>query len=99
MLGFRKAMVNVMASFDLVVVTSVTREASSTVLKQAGAMGVPAVATDVGGTREVVEDGRTGLIVKPGDVTALCNAVISLLSNRERAQAFGAAGKEKVMSE
>jgi glycosyltransferase involved in cell wall biosynthesis len=99
MLGFRRDMVNVTASFDLLVLTSVTREASSTVLKQAGAMGVPAVATDVGGTREVVEDGRTGLIVKPGDVTALCNAVISLLSNRERARAFGTAGKEKVMSE
>lgn len=99
MLGFRKDMVNVMASFDLLALTSVTREASSTVLKQAGAMGVPVAATDVGGTREVVDDGRTGIIVKPGDVTGLCNAVIALLSDRGRAAKLGAAGKEKVLGE
>jgi glycosyltransferase involved in cell wall biosynthesis len=99
MLGFRKDMINVMASFDLVVLTSVTREASSTVLKQAGAMGVPSVATDVGGTREVVTDQKTGLIVKPGDVEACMAAVLSLLNNRARASEMGAAAKQKVLGE
>ncbi|HYG75966.1 MAG TPA: glycosyltransferase family 4 protein [Planctomycetota bacterium] len=99
MLGFRKDMVNVMASFDLLALTSVTREASSTVLKQAGAMGVPVIATDVGGTREVVDDGRTGILVKPGDVDALTMAVLALLNDPAKSRAMGEAGRKKVLSE
>jgi len=99
LLGFRRDMVNVMSSFDLLMLTSITREASSTVLKQAGAMGVPAIATDVGGTDEVIEDGTTGIVVKPGDVNALASAALSLLNDRARATAMGAAGKKKVLGE
>jgi glycosyltransferase involved in cell wall biosynthesis len=99
LLGFRRDMVNVMASYDLLLLTSVTREASSTVLKQAGAVGVPAIATDVGGTREVLEEDVTGLVVKPGDVNAMAAAAVSLLNDREKAAAMGAAGKKKVLGE
>ena len=97
--GFRKDMLQVMASLDLVVLTSVAREASSTVLKQAGALGVPVVATDVGGTCEIVGDGRTGLLVRPGNVDLIAAAMIALLTDRARASAFGAAAKEKVLAE
>jgi len=99
MLGFRRDMINVMASFDLLALTSITREASSTVLKQAGALGVPVIATDVGGTREVVEDGKTGILVKPGDIEGLTQAALSLLADTARSQEMGAAGKIKVLSE
>lgn len=97
--GFRKDMLPVMASFDLVVLTSVAREASSTVLKQAGALGVPVAATDVGGTSEVVSDGKTGLLVPPGNVDLMAAAMVTLLTDRARAAAFGAAAKEKVLAE
>ncbi len=99
MLGFRTDMPAVMASFDLLALTSVTREASSTVLKQAGAAGVPSVATDVGGTREVVADGKTGLIVPPGDVEALTRAALELLRDRPRAAAMGEAARKKILNE
>ena len=97
--GFRKDILPVMASFDLVVLTSVAREASSTVLKQAGALGLPVVATDVGGTSEIVSDGRTGLLVPPGDIAAIASAMRTLLTDRVRAAALGAAAKEKVLAE
>ncbi|MGD0092709.1 MAG: glycosyltransferase family 4 protein [Planctomycetota bacterium] len=97
--GFRKDILPVMASFDLVVLTSVAREASSTVLKQAGALGLPVVATDVGGTNEIVSDGQTGLLVPPGDIEALAGAMKSLLADPARAAALGAAAKEKVLAE
>jgi len=97
--GFRRDILPVMASFDLVVLTSVRREASSTVLKQAGALGLPVVATDVGGTNEVVAAGRTGLLVPPGDVEAIASAMKALLTDRARAAAVGAAAKEKVLAE
>ena len=97
--GFRKDILHVVASFELLALTSVAREASSTVLKQVAAAGVPVVATDVGGTREVVDDGITGTIVKPGDIESLANAMLALLNNPARAAAMGAAGKEKVLRE
>jgi len=51
------------------------------------------VATTVGGTPEVVEHGRTGLLVPPGDVDALAAAVVELLSDRERRARFGSAAR------
>ncbi|HYF51957.1 MAG TPA: glycosyltransferase family 4 protein [Planctomycetota bacterium] len=99
MLGFRKDIRSVIASFDLLLLTSVTREASSTVLKQAGAVDVPVIATDVGGTREIVEDGKTGIVVKPGAVDEISSAAVSLLKDPLRAKQMGSAGREKVLRE
>jgi glycosyltransferase involved in cell wall biosynthesis len=99
LLGFRKDILQTMASFDLLLLTSVTREASSTVAKQASAVGIPVIATDVGGTREIVEDGRTGVIVKPGDIEALAREAIALLKDHSRAIEMGRRGREKVRSE
>lgn len=98
LLGFRKDILNVMASYDLLVLPSVTREASSTVLKQAASLGKPVVATDVGGTREVVAAGETGLIVPPGDVPALADAVLTLLRDPARAKTMGQAGRQRALS-
>jgi lipopolysaccharide/colanic/teichoic acid biosynthesis glycosyltransferase len=56
-------------------------------------MGVPCIVTDVRGCREVVEHGRNGLLVPPGDVRALAAAIIELLANRERAREMGAEGR------
>jgi glycosyltransferase involved in cell wall biosynthesis len=97
-LGFRKDIANVIASFDMVALTSVTREASSTVLKQAGSLSKPVIATDVGGTREVVADGMTGILIPPGEVAALVCAINSLLTDSSRAEAMGKAGRERVVT-
>jgi glycosyltransferase involved in cell wall biosynthesis len=99
MLGFRKDIRAVMAGFDLLLLTSVAREASSTVLKQAGAVNVPVVATNVGGTREIVVDGTTGIMVEPGDIEALTAGALKLLTDRELAQKMGIAARQKVLNE
>ena len=52
---------------------------------EAMAAAVPVVATDVGGTREAIEHGLSGLLVPPRDPGALGRAIIDLLSDRERA--------------
>jgi glycosyltransferase involved in cell wall biosynthesis len=46
--------------------------------------GVPIVATDVGGTPEIVEDGRTGFLVPPRDPEAMARRVCQLLSDDQR---------------
>ncbi|MFH0939237.1 MAG: glycosyltransferase [Planctomycetota bacterium] len=99
LLGFRKDILEVIASFDLLLLTSVAREASSTVIKQAAALNVPVIATDVGGTREIIEDGRTGILVKAGDIEALAAAAQALLTDRPRAATMSRLGKEKVLRE
>ena len=59
-------------------------------LIEAALGGVPAVATDVGSTREVVIDGRTGRTVPP-DALVLAEALGSLLADENRRQEMGAA--------
>lgn len=62
---------------------------------EAMAAGLPVVATRVGGIPELVEDGITGRLVPPRDVSALCRAFHFLYSNRSQADAMGRAGAEK----
>lgn len=59
--------------------------------------GRPVVASAVGGLPEIVEDGRTGLLVPPGDAHALAHAIRELVSDPERAAAMGAAGRERAL--
>jgi len=51
------------------------------VLAEAGAAGLPSVSTDVGGIAEIVQDGRTGYLILPGDGNALYTALAQLISD------------------
>jgi glycosyltransferase involved in cell wall biosynthesis len=71
---------DIMPGFDVFVVSSVPRsEGIPTVIIEAMAAGIPVVTTRVGAVSEVVEEGRTGLIVPPEDPTSLAAAVERLL--------------------
>jgi len=59
----------------------------------------PVVASAVGGLPEIVDDGRTGLVVPPADVEALAEAIVSLAGDLGRAAAMGAAGRERALAE
>ena len=59
--------------------------------------GRPVVASDVGGLREIVEDGRTGLLVPSGDAEALAAAIAELARDPARAADMGAAGRERAL--
>lgn len=87
-LGFRGDMPELLGAADLVALPSLA-EALPTVLIEAAAAGCPVVATRVGGTPEVVEDGLTGVLVPPDDAEALGLAVVDLLHDSERARACG----------
>jgi len=84
-----------LAAMDLFVLPS-DWEGMSNALLEAMAVGLPVVATAVGGTPEVVVDGVTGLLVPPRDPEALAEAIIALLQDRERAEAMGRTGQERV---
>jgi glycosyltransferase involved in cell wall biosynthesis len=57
------------------------------------------VASDVGGHRELVEDGRTGILFRAGDAQALAAAVVAALSDPERARSIRRRGREFVLAE
>ncbi|MGI8491596.1 MAG: glycosyltransferase family 4 protein [Acidimicrobiales bacterium] len=63
---------------------------------EAMAAALPVVASDVGGMRDTVEHGVTGLLVPPGDVNALAAALIRLLQAPDEARRLGRAGRDRV---
>jgi glycosyltransferase involved in cell wall biosynthesis len=62
---------------------------------EASASGVPVVATDIRGCRQVVEHGVTGLLVPVRDPDALAHAVEELVDDPARRRAMGAAGRRR----
>ena len=64
---------------------------------EAMASGLPVVATDVGGIPEAVINGETGLLVRPGDVSSLANAILDLLRNEDKRKVMGEAGRQRVV--
>jgi glycosyltransferase involved in cell wall biosynthesis len=66
---------------DLVVVPSVIPDALSRVILEAMAAGRPVIGTRVGGTPELVLDGKTGLLVERSDPDGLADAIVSLLKD------------------
>jgi glycosyltransferase involved in cell wall biosynthesis len=83
---------------DVFVQPSVFDEPFGMGIIEAMACQVPVVATKVGGIPEIVEDGKTGLLVEPGDSRALANAVLELLSNEDLRRKMGKTGRKRVES-
>ena len=62
---------------------------------EAMAAGKPVVASRVGGIPEAVEDGKTGILVPPGDARALASALAVMMDNPEKALEMGRRGRER----
>ncbi len=80
------------------VTPSVIQEPFGLPVVEAMAAGRPVVASRAGGIPELVADGRTGLLVEPGDPLALADALLTLLADPERARAMGAAGRKDAVA-
>ena len=66
---------------------------------EAAERGRPVIASAVGGLPEIVDDGRTGVLVPRGDVPALAAAIVDLVRDPSRAAAFGRAARERAFAE
>jgi glycosyltransferase involved in cell wall biosynthesis len=95
-LGFRRDAAAVTAALDVFVLPSLN-EGQGRVLVTAMALGIPVVATRVGGVPEVVEDGRQGVLVPPAEPEALGQAVVRLLRDRQHARSLGAEGRARAL--
>ena len=92
--GFREDARRVMTAFDVFTLSS-TFEGLPIALLEAMANGLPAVVTSVGGNPEVVEDGRDGMLVPPGDPAALAGALVRVLSDPEERRRLGEAARTR----
>jgi len=81
-----------MKIFDILVSCSLWEGMSNSIL-EAMAMGKPVVATQVGGTPEIVIDGVNGFLVPPKDACLLASKVLILLRDRELCQRMGESGR------
>ena len=92
--GFHADVRHWVGAVDLVVLPSRV-EGMPVALLEAMAMAKPLIASAVDGTPEIIEDGETGLLVPPENADAVMAAVVSLLQDPARRQAFGEAGRRK----
>ena len=95
LLGFREDARALLAQFTLFALASYL-EGLCTSLLDAQALGVPVVATSVGGIPDVVEDGRTGFLVAARDPAALAGAILAALSDPAGARRRADAALESV---
>jgi glycosyltransferase involved in cell wall biosynthesis len=85
MLGWRKDATCILPDMDMLLLPSLT-EGTPMVILEAMAAGVPVIASDVGGIGEIIEDSRTGLLIKPRDPVAIAESVKALLDDRGLAE-------------
>jgi lipopolysaccharide heptosyltransferase II len=98
-MGNRKDVAQLLTEVDVLVLSTVTQEAFGRVILEAQAIGVPVVATNVGGVVDIIDQERTGLLVMPKDPLSMARAVLRLLEDKMLAQRLVAAAKEKILQE
>jgi sugar transferase (PEP-CTERM/EpsH1 system associated) len=97
LLGERKDVPQVLQAMDVFVLPSIAEGISNTVL-EAMATGLPVVATRVGGNPELVEDGVSGVLVRPGDRETLAAAIAGYLADPALRTAHGDGSRRLAVS-
>ena len=98
MLGHREDVVEILGEVDLLIHPA-NQEPYGRVLLEASASGVPIVATNVGGTPEIVVDGVTGRLVPPRNPQSLARAAIDVLNNTSESNRYRANGRIRAEKE
>ena len=96
--SFEHELDDLYAAADVVVNPALDPEAFGRVACEALAAGTPVVSSRVGAVSEVLRDGRTALLVPPGDPDALAQAVERLLDDSDLAARLATAGREDVLA-
>jgi sugar transferase (PEP-CTERM/EpsH1 system associated) len=95
--GSRDDIPEQLRAMDVFVLGSLREGISNTVL-EAMASGLPVIASDTGGNRELIEDGVNGALVRPGDRDALARAISTYLREPDRRVRHGRASRDRAVS-
>ncbi len=94
-LGRKSGVESLINAMDICVLATFTEGISNSILEYM-ALGKPVVATDGGGTNEIIEDGKTGFLVPPRDPRMLAEKLALLIENSELREQMGKAGRQRV---
>lgn len=97
--GYEPHPVDLVNLMNIVIHASVEPEPFGIVLLDAMASAKPVIATDMGGPREIVIHGSTGVLVPPNDAAALAGAICRLLGDQESRQRMGALGRARFLEQ
>src|SRR5690606_32900296 len=95
-LGYRSDAAALAGAFDVFVLPTLRREGLPRAVIESMAQGVAVVVTAAGGSPELIEDGVSGRVIKPGHAAELTQALLELLSDDERRQRYGSAAQERI---
>ena len=74
------------------------REGFPNTVMEAGAMGLPSIVTDINGSREIIIDGKNGVIIPSKDVEALYNAMEEMITNSDKTKEYADNAREMIAS-
>ncbi|OGO21394.1 MAG: hypothetical protein A2144_00290 [Chloroflexi bacterium RBG_16_50_9] len=93
--GQRNDIFMLMSAADVVVLTSLS-EGCPIVVLEASACGIPVIASRVGGVPDIVEDGKTGIVISPRNITELKQALIKMMNNPLLRVEMGKRARERI---
>jgi glycosyltransferase involved in cell wall biosynthesis len=96
-LGWRRDLPTIYGASDVFLLTS-RNEGTPVALIEAMAAGTPGVSTDVGGVRDVIDSDQIGRLAPFGDASALADAVVALLGDRDGRRRIGERGRQSVVA-
>lgn len=91
-------MITVYSSCDIFVLPSL-REPFGRALVEALACGKPAIATNIGGPKDLIIDEKTGYLVQPGDIRQLATRMVALLTDNDLAEKLGSNARHRIEEE
>ena len=98
LIGFRSDRARLLQLFDIFVLSSLD-EGTPMALLEAMATGLPCLVTDVGGNRNVIENGVDGILIPPGETNLLTNMLLKLLNNKSLRDRLSAGASKKIEAE
>lgn len=94
--GYRDDVERLYHAMDIVVHASIRPEPCGMVVLEAMAAGKPVIASRAGGPRELIREGKDGLLAEPGDIDELARSICSLATDPDRRQQLGRSGLRRV---
>ena len=91
--GFQKDIKSYVTDLDILVVPSIWDEPFGRTALEGMALGLPVIATRVGGLPEVIEDGSSGLLFEKNDIEAMAQAMVRLIRSPDLRQQMGLRGR------
>lgn len=96
--GYKENGQKLLSAFDLFIFPSI-KEGLPYALLEAGSVGLPLIATSVGGAAEIITDMETGILIRPTDVKEIANALRFFIQNPEKIAEFGGKLKDRIKEE